>query len=98
MAKGKKFTAAEKHFHGKEICYRKEIQKLEEALAAAQVTIEDLRVENSSLNQELIKLMNERDEALKLSNLSLEEIQRHMKATKNLSQAFDMLTFMSKQI
>lgn len=98
MAKGKKFTAAEKHFYDKEIYYRKEVRRLEEALAAAQVTIEDLRAENASLSHELVKLMNERDEALKLSDLSLEEIQRHIKATQNVSQVFDMLTFMSKQL
>lgn len=98
MAKGKKFAAAEKHFHEKEISYRKEIRKLEETLAVAQVTIEDLRVENASLSHEFVKLMNERDEALKLSNLSIEELQKHIKSTQNVAQAFDMLTFMSKQL
>lgn len=96
MAKGKKFTAAEKYFMEKETRYRKELKQLEAALLESQVAIEDLRVENASLSQELVKLMNERDEALKLSNLSLEEIQNHIKATKNVSQAFDMLTAMNK--
>lgn len=98
MSKGKKFTAAEKHFLEKENQYRKEIRRLDEALAKALTANVTLAKKNVSLQEELTKVAAERDEALKLSNLSTEELQRHIKATQNVSQAVGMFTCMNQRI
>lgn len=77
MAKGKKFTAAEKHFFEKEIKYQKEIQQLKETIKemkqkknAELGRIHELEVENDTLkqhNERLLKYMDLNESDIKLA-------------------------------
>lgn len=80
MSKGKKFNAAEKHFLKKEEAYRKEQKQLNANLDAPYATINQLRKEIAELDKKLAAVTEERDEALKLSSMSQDEMKKTHRA------------------
>lgn len=90
MSKGKKYSAAEKHFLKKEEAYRKEQKRLYDNLDAAYSTINQLRKEIIDLNAQISELTVERDEILKLSAMSPDELKKHIVRTKKAAEMCDM--------
>lgn len=92
MSKGKKYSAAEKHFLEKEIAYRKEQKRLYENIDTAQATTNQLKVEIAELNEKLAIALAERNEALKLASMSPEEMQNHIKQIKAAADSYRLLS------
>lgn len=96
MSKGKKFTAAEKHFFKKEEGYRKEQKRMTDELDAAKKVIAQLNARVSELEGQLVIALAGRDEALKLAGMTTEEMQKHLKQTQAAAEVCGILTTFSK--
>lgn len=96
MSKGKKFNAAEKHFLKKEEAYRKEQKQLNANLDAPYATINQLRKEIAELDKKLAAVTEERDEALKLSSMSQDEMKKHIEQTRKVASMYGVLSAMRR--
>lgn len=85
MPRGKKFTAAEKHFLEKERKYQATVQALE-------ARNKQLSACNDLLKEELEKVKSERDELLELTSLNEQDIKSYIIAKKKVADVFDFCT------
>ena len=85
MAKGKRYTAAEKHFMGKAEEFRKVIKKLTLDNISLSQSLRDSRIEISKLESENEQLKEWVERLLKFTEMSKEEVQAVVKGAKAVS-------------
>ena len=99
--KGKKFSAAEKHFKEKEVKYQQQINSLSDQLLSKHVLISELDHENGELRLQNEKLLKEVEYLKELYGLSEEEkieFIRSMKSTASFGEAIKVLGKMPNYI
>ena len=87
--KGKKFSAAEKHFREKEVKYQQQINNLSNELLSRHVLISELDHENGDLRLQNEKLLKEVEYLKELYGLSEEEKIEFIRSMKNYSNFRD---------
>ena len=76
MHSSKKFTAAEKHF-------QKKLDKVKHAYEVHKEEVLRLKEENRELTEKVTQLTRERDELLKRSGMSIDEVHKLIEISKN---------------
>ena len=79
MTKGKKFNAAERHFHEKEIKLKRIMQELESSTKKANKIANELQKENEKLKAENDELKAQNQKLMELHQLNEEDIQAILK-------------------
>lgn len=91
MPKGKKFDAAEKHFHKKEQELRKRIKFLENVIDQMNKEWNKLQLEYRQLKKENEKLTEVINQLMKTQNLSEEDVQALLAHTKHLNKVYEVM-------
>ena len=90
--KGKKFTAAEKHFLGEKEKYEKQIKILNEGNDQIRIQRDKLSSANNKLTEENIQLKNWVERLLQYTELSIEDIKSACEKDKNQTKALQSFT------
>ena len=85
MSKGRKFTAAEKHFYEKELTLRQEMRKTEEWAEQIINVNNQLAKENKQLKKDFDELKEKYDKLLKYKDMTNYEIETALKTDQMLS-------------
>ena len=96
--KGKKFSAAEKHFREKEIKYQEQINRLSDQLLSRHVLISELDHENGELKLKNEKLSKEVEYLKDLYGLSEEEKAEYMRNVRSYANFGDVVKIFEKNI
>lgn len=94
--RGKKFTAAEKHFMDKENKYRKEILQLKSALSAKVEENKELHTELDNLKSDLIEKEDWINRLLSYTELGKEEVQTMLLSEKKKQEAVNTILGIGK--
>ena len=93
MSKGKKFTAAEKHFIEKEQRYQRQIKRLNEYIAAQDLEIARLKVAVNERDKEILLQTDWINRLLEYTELDREDIKAVCEADKRHNDALDALGY-----
>ena len=91
MAKGKKYSAAEKHFNEKCIEWRHRIRDLEQLSQKYFVQCQELKEENDKLLAENERLKEDNKTLLKLNKMSEEELRSVVKSKESVNKVADLV-------
>lgn len=94
--KGKKFTAAEKYFHEKEVKLRKEIQSYRDSIKEKNEMIKALESEVDSLKNENVSMEQWIERLLEYTELSKEDIKAACEKDKKLARAASLILRIGK--
>ncbi|GEM_PF-4359658 len=96
--KGKKFSAAEKHFREKEIRYQQQINNLINELQSKHVLISELDHENGELKLKNEKLSKEVEYLKDLYGLSEEEKAEYMRNVRSYANFGETIKVLEKKM
>lgn len=96
--KGKKFSAAEKHFREKEIKYQEQINRLSDQLLSRHVLISELDHENGELKLKNEKLSKEVEYLKDLYGLSEEEKAEYMRNVRSYANFGETIKVLEKKM
>lgn len=96
--KGKKFSAAEKHFKEKEIQYQQQINNLTNQLQSRHVLIAELDNENGDLKRQNEKLSKEVEYLKDLYGLSEEEKAEYMRNVRSYANFGETIKVLEKKM
>ena len=96
--KGKRFDAAEKHFHEKEVKIRQEIRQYIEWMAEVNSVNSQLTKENEQLKKENADLKEKFEKLLEHSKLSESDITTALYKDKALTKLSDMMGAMERYL
>lgn len=91
--RGKKFTAAEKHFLEKEMKLRKFIKQLEESKTNAESKSIELERQNKALQSEVERLTAENEKFKEISGLSEKDLKLLIDSAKNAKMIRGLLSY-----
>lgn len=94
--KGKKFDAAEKHFHEKEVKLRKLISELEKEVSEKADALAEATKKLSALENENAQLKEWIDRLLQYTELSKEDIKEACEKDKKMSGLLDLFGLVRK--
>jgi len=98
MGKGKKFTAAEKHFQDKEVTLRQEMRKTIEWSEEIINVNNQLTKENKQMKKDFDELKEKYSKLLEYSNMTEEDIKTALRKDKGMDQFGSLMGVMGQDI
>lgn len=85
MPKGKKFNAAEKHFHGKQLKYEQEIKTLNCRLSKLTELLMSEQSKNTQLSKDLADITSRHEKLLAYSQLTEQDLATALESDKAMA-------------
>lgn len=94
--KGKKYTAAEKHFHKKEVKYQHAMKRLSESIQQCKEENEQLKKQNECLQAQVNHLQSQVDTLIEISKMSEDEYNKFLKDNERARKVASTLSALSQ--